>query len=89
MLFGKYDLDKIIDSNHVLRKVHALVSFSVIASEFSDLVNPYGRKGYGLDAGIKGLFLQFYYDLSDRHMEERLRHDIALRWFCGKNEIKL
>lgn len=83
MLFGKYDLDKIVDSKHSLRKIHTLVSFSSIASEFSELSSNSGRKGYGVDVGIKCLFLQFYYDLSDRQMEDRLRHDIALRWFCG------
>ena len=33
--------------------------------------------------GIKCLFLQFFYDLSDREMENRLRDDLAFRWFCG------
>ena len=83
MLFGKYDLEKITDPNHVLRGINRLVSFQAIANEFKELANNNGRKGYGVDTGIKGLFLQFYYDLSDRQMEERLRHDIAMRWFCG------
>ena len=37
----------------------------------------------GLAVGIQCLFLQFYYDLSDREMENRLRDDLAFRWFCG------
>ena len=32
---------------------------------------------------IKSLFLQFYYDLSDRELENRLRDDLAFRWFCN------
>jgi IS5 family transposase len=38
-----------------------------------------------LDVAIKCLFLQFYYDLSDREMEERLRYDMAFRWYVGLN----
>lgn len=83
MLFGKYDLDKIVDQNHPLRKINQLVSFSSISGEFKDLASKSGRKGYGVELGLKGLFLQFFYDLSDRQIEDRLRHDIALRLFCG------
>jgi len=36
-----------------------------------------------LDVGIKCLFLQFWYDLSDRELEDRLRDDNGFRWFCG------
>lgn len=83
MFFGKYDLDKIVDINHPLRKVKQTVSFEIMAEGFKELANETGRKGYGVDTGIKCLFLQFYYDLSDRQLEERLRHDIAFRLFCN------
>ncbi len=42
-----------------------------------------GRSGYGLDVGLRCLYLQFHYDLSDRQLEQRLRFDIAFKWFCG------
>ncbi|MCP4049422.1 MAG: transposase [bacterium] len=29
------------------------------------------------------MYLQFHYDLSDRQLEQRLRFDIAFKWFCG------
>ena len=42
-----------------------------------------GRHGYGLDVGLRSLFLQFLYDRSDRQMEKDLRFNIAYKWFCG------
>ena len=69
--------------NHKLRKVDELVSFSIIARSFDKFSKELGRKGYGIEVGIKSLFLQFFYDLSDRQCEERLAYDMAFRWFCG------
>ncbi len=48
-----------------------------------DLANSVGRQGYGVEVGIKALYLQFHYDLSDRELEDRLRFDLAFKWFCG------
>ena len=83
MLFGNYDLEKIVREDHPLRAVTRVVNFCHLATRFWKLLKTLGRRGYGLDVGIKCLFLQFAYDLSDREMEERLRYDMALRWFCG------
>jgi transposase, IS5 family len=83
MTFVKYDLDTIVSQEHALRKIAGVVSFGKIAKKYVELKTTVGRHGYGLEVGIQCLFLQFYYDLSDRELEERLRYDIALRWFCG------
>ncbi|MSR88662.1 MAG: transposase [Candidatus Margulisbacteria bacterium] len=32
---------------------------------------------------MRCVHLQFYYDLSDRELEKRLRFDIVFRWVCG------
>jgi len=83
MSFIKYDLEKIVKEGHPLKKIAEVINFRAIALDFKDILKGGGRKGYGLELGIKALFLQFYYDLSDRELEERLRYDIAMRWFCG------
>jgi IS5 family transposase len=83
MTFLKYDLDLLVRKNHKLRKVESLISFLIIAKTFSKLAKGLGRKGYGIEIGIRCLFLQFFYDLSDRQLEERLSDDISFRWFCG------
>jgi transposase, IS5 family len=83
MLIFNYDLEKIVRKDHELRKIAQTVDFLKIARKFVELKTTVGRRGYGLDVGIKCVFLQFFYDLSDREMENRLRDDLAFRWFCG------
>lgn len=83
MTFIQYDLNEIVSSGHELRKIATMIPFSEIVKTFEVKTKDVGREGYGAIVGMKCLFLQFMYDLSDREMEERLRHDIAFRWFCG------
>lgn len=83
MSFENYDLDKVVDQKHQLRKIDKLISFKSLTYRIKDCISEVGRHGYGLEVAIKGLFLQFYYDLSDREMENETRDSIAFRWFCG------
>lgn len=83
MTFGRYDLETLVRPDHVLRKIDQLISFHDIAVAYKDLEKNVGRQGYGLETGIRCLYLQFHYDLSDRELEERLCDDMAFRWFCG------
>lgn len=82
MGFADCDLDKIVDKNHPLRKIKTLLSFKSLAYRVKDCASELGRHGYGLETALKSLFLQFYYDLSDRELETQLRDSIAVRWFC-------
>jgi len=81
MLIFHYDLNKLVREDHALRKIAKIVDLGKIARKFVELRSVVGRPGYGLDVAIKCLFLQFYYDLSDREMEERLKDDLAFRWY--------
>jgi IS5 family transposase len=83
MLIYKYDLEKIVRLDHPLRKIAEVINFTHLSNRFWRALKTLGRRGYGLEIGIKCLFLQFYYDLSDRQLEERLKDDNAFRWFCG------
>ena len=83
MRIFKYDLNTLVRTDHELSKVAVVVDFGKIARKYIELKTELGRKGYGLAVGIKCLFLQFYYDLSDRAMENRLSDDLAFRWLCG------
>lgn len=82
-MFWNYDLNKLVRADHALRRIDTLVSFAAMAAGFGDLHTEVGRQGYGVEAGIRCLFVQFYYDLSDRETEIRLQDDMAVRWFCG------
>lgn len=81
MTIMHYDLNKIVRNNHELRRIEEVVSFRKVSHDYHDLAKNTGRKGYGVETGIRCLFLQFYYDLSDREMEQQLRDNIAFRWF--------
>ena len=83
MTFPNYDLQKLLRPDHLLRKINQLISFRNIAISYKDLAKTVGRQGYGLETGIKCIYLQFHYDLSDRQLEERISDDLAFRWFCG------
>jgi transposase, IS5 family len=83
MTIMNYDLDKIVRDDHPLKKIDLIISFKKLSLEFKELELGCGRNGYGVETGIRTLFLQFYYDLSDREMEDRLRYDVSFRWFCG------
>jgi IS5 family transposase len=73
----------LVRTDHSLRKINNLVDFKHLANQFQELKKGKGRKGYGVEVGVKCLFLQFYYDLSDRQLEERMKDDLAFRWFCN------
>ena len=83
MTIMNYDLDKIVRKDHEMRKVDEVISFNKLALGHRDLESCKGRQGYGVEVGIRCLFPQFYYDLSDRELETRLRDDMGFRWFCG------
>ena len=83
MTFMQYDLNKLVETNHSLRKIENTISFKSMAYRLKDLDSNMGRKGYGAEVGLKCLYLQFHYDLSDRAMEEELRDRNSFRWFCG------
>lgn len=83
MTFITYDLDKIVSKNHKLRKINTLINFKGLASMFKDLEKTRGRDGYSLEVGLKTIFLQFLYDLSDRGVEEALQDNNAFKWFVG------
>jgi IS5 family transposase len=84
MNFEDLLLDKVIKKDHPLYIIKQNICFSSMAYRIRDIeTTKAGRKGFGLEIALGCLFLQFYYDLSDREFEERLRYDMAIRWFLG------
>jgi len=82
MNFEDLMLEKVIKPDHLLHKIKQIVNFKSLTYRIKDIeISKTGRKGFGLEVALGCLFLQFLYDLSDRQLEERLRYDIAFRWF--------
>lgn len=82
MKFTEFYMEEIVSEEHPLRKIDKLISFQTLGYRIKPAQDELGRKGYGLEIGLRCLFLQFYYDLSDREFENYLRDSIAGRWFC-------
>jgi len=83
MTFWNYDLDEIVEEDHDLKKINNLISFPKMVYRIKDCTSELGRSGYGLEVALKCLFLQFFYDVSDRKLEKMLRDSMAMRWFCN------
>ena len=84
MAFYDYDLSEQVKAGkHELCDIERIVRFSSLMYRFKELETSVGRSGYGIEVGIKALYLQFHYDLSDRELEKRLRFDLGFKWFCG------
>jgi transposase, IS5 family len=83
MFFMNYDLEKMVPMNHPLRTIKDRFPAREIAEKREEWKKCLGREGYGMEVGLKALFLQFWGDFSDREMEERLKYDLSFKWFCG------
>ena len=83
MAFLDMDLTEQVSGEHELWDIGNTVNLSTLSYRLKDLESMVGRHGYGVDVGLKCLFLQFMYDLSDRELERELRFNIAYKWFCG------
>ena len=83
MAFYDLDLTEQVAHQHKLWDINETVNFSSLLYRLKDMEHAIGRHGYGIDVGLKSLFLQFFYDLSDRQLEQELRFNIAYKWFCG------
>lgn len=83
MTIFHYDLNKIVKDDHPLKKIDKLISFSSLVYRIKQIETEVGRNGYGLEVALRCVFLQYFYDLSDRQLEENLKDSMAMRWFCG------
>jgi len=81
---GLYDM--IVPKDHFLRKLSETVDFSFanrLMEKCYCLTN--GRPAYEPEIMLKLLFLEMYYDLSDREMVKRAQTDMAIKMFLGLN----
>ncbi len=83
MNFEDIQLAEVVKKDHLLYKIKKVITLESMTYRIKDLETTVGRKGYGLEVALGCLLLQYLYDLSDRELEERLRYDMAFRWFCG------
>ena len=81
-------LEGMVRADHPYRKIKELVNFSELLKPLHDLYSTKGAQGIAVEIGFKCLFIQFSEDLSDRQMENALKENGAMKWFCGFSLIE-
>jgi len=81
--FGDYIYDRIIPSNHFLKKLELTIDLSVVNKLCQKLYSDIGRPCILPEKMFKILLLQFLYDISDRRIIEEVRYNIVFKWFVG------
>lgn len=77
------NVEELVSSGHRYRAILKLFDWSELTKPLRSCYSLYGRKGYAVEQGFKCLFLQFLEDKSDREMEEFLRYDLSVKYFCN------
>lgn len=76
-------LDSLVSHTHPYRKLDELISFSQLSKPHADIFSSKGRRGRGVEFGLRAIVIQFIEDLSDREMERFLSENLAGKWFVG------
>lgn len=82
-MFSLYIYENLIPKNHLLVKVKESVDFSFVYDLIKDKYSKLGRKSKDPIMMVKILLLEYLYFLSDVKVAERIRTDVAFRWFLG------
>lgn len=77
-------LEDLVPNNHLLKKIHRLVSLDFIY----DILSPYylinGRTSIDPVCMCKMLLIGYLYGIkSERRLAEEIQLNMAYRWFCG------
>jgi len=82
--FSKLVYEKLVPEDHFFYKVNKLVDFSFVNDLCKDLYSKdMGRPAYPPEQIFRGAITQFYFDLSDRKIEQEITYNIVAKWFIG------
>lgn len=73
----------IIGNNHPFRKLQEIIDFPALVEPMRTVYSTLGAHGIDVEKGVKSLLVQFWENYSDRDMEQAVRENMAVRWFCG------
>ena len=75
--------DQLIEADNPFRKLQDIINFDELVEPLRGCYSDIGQTGIDIEKGFKALLIQFWEDYSDRQMEKAIRHNMAIRWFCG------
>ncbi len=75
--------EKLIPKDHILVKIDKIVDFSFVYGKIKDKYSAIGRGSKDPIMMLKILLLEYLYRLSDVEVVNRIKTDVAFRWFLG------
>ena len=75
--------NQLVEADNPFRKLSEIIDFDELVEPLRACYSNLGTTGIDVEKGFKALLVQFWEDYSDRQIEKALRHNIAIRWFCG------
>lgn len=82
-VFDHMIFEKLIPKDHILVKIDKIVDFSFVYEKVKDKYSTIGRGSKDPIMMLKILVLEYLYRLSDVEVVNRIKTDIAFRWFLG------
>lgn len=73
----------LVPSDRPLRRLQDVLDIPVLVEPLRALYSDIGKTGIDIEKGFKSLLVQFWEDYSDRQMEQAVRANMDVRWFCG------
>ncbi len=83
-LFYEFDLEDMVPSDHLLRKIDAVLDLSWLRRKLAPYYSPIGRPSIDPELMIRMLLIGYCYSIrSDRRLCQEVKMNLAYRWFCG------
>jgi len=81
--FDSQIYDRLIPSDHFLLKLNKTIDFSFVEEECEGYYSRLGRKGESPVVLFKMLLLTYWFNLSERHIEEHCNYNMLFKMFLG------
>lgn len=87
--FTQYIFDRLLSDNHhnPLLQLQKRLDFSALEQACAPFHHSAATRGrpvaHSVPRLLRAIFIKYWYDLSLRDLEERLRNDMLVRWFVG------
>lgn len=85
-LFQMVDVESLVPSDHLLRKIDAVLDLSFVPETVAECYSAgKGRPSVDPELALRMMLLGELYDLSDRELCEEIQMHAGMRWFCRLN----
>jgi transposase len=83
-LFYEFDLEDVVPSDHLLRRIDAVLDLSWLRHELAPYYSHLGCPSVCPELMVRMLLVGYCYSIrSDRRLCEEVKLNLAYRWFCG------